>query len=744
MCEGASGKTVRMFSVECPHCGVSMSIDEKYIGKKGRCNKCKQVFTVPQQGGGTPASAKPSPPPAAASSGGTPSPVAANLSPFPFPFGEPMDAAEPAQEPQAESWNFDNPFGGAASPPSPGGAPFDDFAGTPEPIEASPEAGDRQGSSTSANDESVAAAPTSSAPPPPVSEGMTELPFEMEDAAVGDHAASAGPSDFSFTKLLGGAPATPSASMPTPVASKGSSHPKPPDADIGSSVADLFSGAGSTKQADIPAEPSRMSGNPFDTPHPSPARNTHANAAPASPAPVRAVPAGPGPAQVMKRETRPVSSSSPAAPQPASPVPPSGPATPARTGPVPTPPSTPSTPSSTSAAAGAVNLSGMKLAKPLGRAASVDAIRIEGVEFFNVQMPTKTADVQSLRLDLNANMPANRLFLKLIGSGGAYGWGEMVVCPRRHAVAADGLALALRRLVAPAVAGVPAWNRRQVHRQLEKVLAASSVRQLISAAFDMALLDLTARAAGMTIAAMLGGRRRSEVWLAYGVAAPSAEGAIAQMQRGLSQGFTAFKVKLGHLHEPIARTVAQAICEAAPKGTFFWMDAWPGLSWDAARRMTTFLSRLGGHVLEHPLARGDDALARLAAVQGIPLALGGTQTTPERLIETLGSRSIDFAILSPLVGGYDAARGMATMAEAAGIRTLIAADGASDVAAVHGLHLASYLGVDLPVDLNGRQYLESRFVTSTFEVRHGRAFVPERPGSGIEIDENQLRSLSSN
>jgi muconate cycloisomerase len=62
----------------------------------------------------------------------------------------------------------------------------------------------------------------------------------------------------------------------------------------------------------------------------------------------------------------------------------------------------------------------------------------------------------------------------------------------------------------------------------------------------------------------------------------------------------------------------------------------------------------------------------------------------------------------------------------------------SDVGLAASLHLFAAFGIATPVDLNGRQFIESRYATSTITVRGGEAVIPDAPGLGVDVDEQWL------
>ncbi len=136
-----------MIPTKCPSCGAGMRVDDRFLGKRGKCSRCGAGFTVARVDDNPPSA--PPPPPAAAanpfagdfalpaapepSSGmgfgmpflATPKPAIAApppIAPPPIaPSASPPVAAPPAKPPSHNP--FADPFGPAASPPPPAAAP---------------------------------------------------------------------------------------------------------------------------------------------------------------------------------------------------------------------------------------------------------------------------------------------------------------------------------------------------------------------------------------------------------------------------------------------------------------------------------------------------------------------------------------------------------------------------------------------------------------------------------------------
>ncbi|MEU0882481.1 enolase C-terminal domain-like protein [Lentzea sp. NPDC005914] len=68
----------------------------------------------------------------------------------------------------------------------------------------------------------------------------------------------------------------------------------------------------------------------------------------------------------------------------------------------------------------------------------------------------------------------------------------------------------------------------------------------------------------------------------------------------------------------------------------------------------------------------------------------------------------------------------------------------SDLGLAASLHLFAAFGISGPVDLNGRQFVDSVYASDTVTVSGGVAQVPTGPGLGVEVDEAVVRTLAVN
>ncbi|HVJ82867.1 MAG TPA: enolase C-terminal domain-like protein [Planctomycetia bacterium] len=133
-----------MISTRCPKCGVNIRVDEKYVGKRGRCSKCGEVFTFGVETGQTmplPQSALPgrqSAPTVVAPLGDNPfaNPFTAAPPPVAEEAPEPAEAPQPADAPTGANRArspFDSVEAPRRAPPSSSAHP-NPFASWDDPI----------------------------------------------------------------------------------------------------------------------------------------------------------------------------------------------------------------------------------------------------------------------------------------------------------------------------------------------------------------------------------------------------------------------------------------------------------------------------------------------------------------------------------------------------------------------------------------------------------------------------------
>ena len=374
-------------------------------------------------------------------------------------------------------------------------------------------------------------------------------------------------------------------------------------------------------------------------------------------------------------------------------------------------------------------------------------LKIEAIEVTVVNLPCKATFLLAGGTYSTEGEPTPRALVRVVGSNGVAGWGEVTPCPTWCYETSESITTTIRNYLAPALVGHPAWDIDGVHRTMERLInpGATVGQPLAKSGIDSALHDLLARTLEVPLYVLLGGKRLDAIKLSYVVSAHDADEAAEQTRRGLELGYTGFKVKVGiHGEHEDFRQVA-AVAETAPKGTFLWVDANQGYELDSAIRQARRLADLGVEAFEQPLkgSRPSD-FRRLVGLGAVPIAIDESICSPTDLMEYIKAGAVDLPVAKiQRCAGLGPSRLFCSVAEAAGLRLLGSGLCETDLGLATGCHLFSAHGIGTPVDLNGRQFVESAYLSRGAVIERGTVTLSDSPGTGVEVDAELVRQYDS-
>jgi o-succinylbenzoate synthase len=214
-------------------------------------------------------------------------------------------------------------------------------------------------------------------------------------------------------------------------------------------------------------------------------------------------------------------------------------------------------------------------------------------------------------------------------------------------------------------------------------------------AIDLALHDLAAQNAGISIAQLLGGPNAlSEVVVNAAIPRLPATEAARAAAAAVASGIWTIKVKVGGapLTEDVARL--RAVREAAGPAVRIRIDANQSWSADEAIQALTALRPFDIEYCEQPVAaEAIESLARVRAASGVLIAADEAVrdlTTARRILK---AGAADVLIVKPMaLGGLHAARAVAAEAENSGAAVVVTSLLESDVGRAGAIHLAASLG----------------------------------------------------
>lgn len=332
------------------------------------------------------------------------------------------------------------------------------------------------------------------------------------------------------------------------------------------------------------------------------------------------------------------------------------------------------------------------------------------------------------------------VILRVHTDAGLVGLGEATCSPRWSGETSPGCVATINGLIAPQLIGQDPRDITLLRQRLDGAIRGNPFTK---AAVEMALWDLAGKAAGLPVWRLLGGRVHDELPLKMVVGAFETPVAVDLAKRFLEWGATCLKVKVGL--DPAADIErVRAVRDLAGPQIPIGIDANQGWDLATARRCLARLEDCDLLFAEQPVPAVEPRdMARLRADTRVPLMADEslfTAADARRLIET-GAADV-FSVYPGKHGGIANALQIVQQAATAGIPCSMGSNLELGVATAAMLHLgAAAANIDsrrYPGDYLGPLYHEADLLTEPLQLGPACARVPDGPGLGVDLDEEQL------
>ncbi len=353
-------------------------------------------------------------------------------------------------------------------------------------------------------------------------------------------------------------------------------------------------------------------------------------------------------------------------------------------------------------------------------------------------------EVREIRTFVTWGAPRNWVFVKVLTDAGIHGWGEATLEGKEETVRACVHELGRGLIGQDPLAVEHHWQALYRHGFWRGGVVLNSAL----AALDQALWDLRGKAWGVPVYRLLGGptRRRVRVYTHVGIYNPAEMEEDAR--RAVADGFTAMKT--GAWAGDTALPEAEAIAAFAERVGRLRAVVGPrvdimidnhGRSRPAtAVRLMDALQPFGLLWLEEPTPPDDiEALARVrAAGPRMDLATGERLYSKWEYVPLLERRLVD--VIQPDLchaGGLTECKKLAALAEAYYVQVAPHSP-QGPVSTAAAAHLALAIPNFLILEFVPSAPFRDRILREPWVVREGHLEVPERPGLGVELDEDAL------
>lgn len=323
---------------------------------------------------------------------------------------------------------------------------------------------------------------------------------------------------------------------------------------------------------------------------------------------------------------------------------------------------------------------------------------------------------------------------------GLYGWGE-----GQAPVGPEVPQTIIDRMLAPVLLGC---DPTQTSVLWDRMYTSMNVRGQITgfmldaiSALDIALWDIKGKAAGMSVASLLGGSFRTKLPIyVSGMRAENTQARAELAESFFAGGFSGVKLFLGISPE---RDIAEAtaVRNRVGDGKRVFCDLYWRYGLPEAERIGRVFEELQIGWMEAPLAPEDvGGHAKLAQNLQIAIAIGEPLRTRYQFLDWFECRALDVAQPDIARCGITEGKRIADLASAwhlpvafhMGITLGVGIAATWQVAAaIPNLYIIEFQPPEFE--------LAARFLTEPLKVENGQAVLPSGPGLGIDIDVTALR-----
>ncbi|MBP6963183.1 MAG: mandelate racemase [Armatimonadetes bacterium] len=371
--------------------------------------------------------------------------------------------------------------------------------------------------------------------------------------------------------------------------------------------------------------------------------------------------------------------------------------------------------------------------------------RIAAIDAFPLRLPYLTEFKISRGSVGGPAAGAPHVYVRVTADTGDLGWGESRPSPRWSYETQESVVTTINNYLAPVLVGMDASDIEAVHAAMEREIAPGiTVGQPVAkSGIDMALHDLNAKWVGVPLHSFLKQGAASRVRLSYLASVDSPGMAEKVTGEARAAGYEGFKVKIG-IHPSLDVDILRAVKSAAG-GAYLWADANQAYTVEDAVELSRKMAEIGVDVLEQPVAANDFlGLAELVDRSAVPIAVDESVFSVGDLEQLIRLKALDALVVKvSKMAGLTGASRCVERALDAGKWLLGSGLTETRLGLAASAHLYAAYGVEIPVDLNGPQFLADDPVVGGVSLDGAVVCLADTSGIGVEIDEARLQEFAA-
>lgn len=332
---------------------------------------------------------------------------------------------------------------------------------------------------------------------------------------------------------------------------------------------------------------------------------------------------------------------------------------------------------------------------------------------------------------------ADNVMVRIESDNGTVGWGEAASAPTMTGETVESMVAAVLYL-RPALEGRTPEDIAGARAAMAGRMYANSAAK---AAIEMALHDLVGHATGRPVHALLGEKRRSRIAVLGVISNGELDADLRDAEKKKSDGFTAFKIKVGIDKPLVDAERTRQICALLGRELLVCSDANQGWSVDEAQQYVRAIAGSGLAFFEQPVL-ADDVAGMAAVAAAADCAIGADESIHSlddirRHHERNAAKGASLKTIK--LGGLQGVMAAGRLCDELRMAVNVSCKaGESSIACAAAVHIAAALpqiawGLTL-----SNEGLADDATDHPVRVVRGHVEVPDWPGLGIDVDESRI------
>ncbi len=333
---------------------------------------------------------------------------------------------------------------------------------------------------------------------------------------------------------------------------------------------------------------------------------------------------------------------------------------------------------------------------------------------------------------------SNAVLVKIFTDEGHVGFGEACAWePEFYGETLESVSTTIEKYIAPRIIGEDPRNLNKILSIIDANLARITCAK---EGVDLALHDLLGKILNVPVYTLLGGKFRDMIPVASEIGIDTPENMVKNAFEILDLGIKVIKIKGSSDHALDVERIKE-VRRAVGKKIEIRLD--PNAAWDVNSTIKTMrlLEDCDLQLLEQPIPAWDlKGMAHIRNNIGIPLMADESIWTPQDAIKIAEYNAADLLNIKIAKScGLHLGKKIEYVAESLGLPCIAGTEIEPGFSLIAKLHFAASMKIHpLASEFTELSLLKKNILKHDIEIIDGCVKVPDKPGFGVELDENVL------